>query len=142
MTTAQRVFRPRALVVVCVVLAVLFVGGAAFLLVTLEGYGFDRISVVVMALIVIVVAVLLGRIRAVADADGLRVRNPVRSEEIAWTEIVAVRFGVHDSWVRLDLDDGTTCAVMAIQSADGARAHRDAAWLREQVAEHEGRDPV
>ncbi len=142
MAAARRVFRPRATLAVCVVLAAAFVGGAAFLLVSLDDYGFDRVAILVMVGIVVVVTALLGRVRAVADADGLEIRNPVRRRRVAWSQIVAVHLGVHDSWVRLDLDDGTTCALMAIQAADGARARRDAAWLRDRVAEHEGREPT
>lgn len=141
MAAARRVFRPRATLIVCLVLAAAFVGGAVFLLLTLRSYGFDRVSILVITAIAVIVAFLLGRVRAVADDEGLLVRNPIRTHRLAWAEIVAVRFGVHDSWAQLDLDDGTTRALMAVQAADGARARRDVDWLRERVAEHEGREP-
>lgn len=145
MTTAERVFRPRFTLVVCVLLALAFVGGAAFLLVTLAqlsgDHSTDRVMIVVVALIALVTTGLLGRPRAVADASGLQVRNPVRSRRLAWEEVVTVRMGRSDPWVILDLSDGTTCAVMAIQAADGRRARQDAEWLRARVAEHEGDEP-
>ena len=145
MTTAERVFRPRFTLAVCLGLAAAFVAGAAFLLLTLARspgeHSTDLLAIVLIALIAVVTSVLLGRVRTVADADGLVVRNPVRTRRIAWTEIVAVRLGRNDSWVQLDLDDGTTHPVMAIQASDGARSKRDAAWLRDRVAQHEGREP-
>ena len=145
MTTAERVFRPRFTLAVCVVLALAFIGGAAILLVTLAGlagdHSADRFTIILIAVMALVTTVLLGRPRAVASTTGLAVRNPIRSRHVTWEEIVAVRFGRSDPWVLLDLDDGTTCAVMAIQAADGRRARRDAAWLRDRVTEHEGEEP-
>lgn len=145
MPTAERVFRPRFTLAVCLALVLAYVVGAAILLVTLAGspgeHSTDRLAIVLIAAIAVLTSVLLGRVRAVADDGGLTVRNPVRTRRIAWAAIVAVRLGRNDSWVQLDLDDGTTHPVMAIQAADGARARRDAAWLRDRVAEHEGREP-
>lgn len=145
MATAERVFRPRFTVAVCVFLALAFVAGAVILLVTLAGlegdHSADRFTIILIALIATVTASLVGRPRAVASASGLAVRNPIRSRQLSWEEIVAVRFGRSDPWVLLDLDDGTTYAVLAIQASDGSRARRDAAWLRNRVAEHEGEEP-
>lgn len=141
MTAPERVFRPRALLAVCVGLAAAFVGGTVFLLVALRDSDFDRSAVLVVAAIALVVTVLLGRVRAVATASGLQVRNPLHTRTLAWEEVVAVRFGAGDPWVQLDLTDGTSCPVMAIQASDGARGRRDGAWLRGRVLEHEAREP-
>lgn len=145
MTTAERTFRPRLTLAVCIGITVAYVAGAAFLLVSLReelsDQGFERFSIVLIAAIAVLVCVLLGRVHAVATADALLVRNPIRSRRVAWEEIVAVRLGRNDPWAQLDLDDGTTIALMAIQAADGARARRDLAWVRARVAEHEGREP-
>jgi len=145
MTTPERVFRPRFTLAVCIGLAIAFVAGAAVLLVTLAGspgaHSTDRGAVVLIAIIAVVTSLLLGRVRAVADDDALLVRNPIRIRRIPWAAIVAVRLGANDSWVQLDLDDGTDWPVMAIQAADGRRARTDVDWLRDRVAEHEGREP-
>lgn len=145
MTTPERVFRPRFMLAVCIGLAVAFVAGAVVLLVTLAGspgaHSTDRVAIVLIALIAVVTSVLLGRVRAVADDDGLLVRNPIRARRIPWAAIVAVRLGTNDSWVQLALDDGTDWPVMAVQAADGRRARKDVAWLRDRVAAHEGREP-
>lgn len=145
MAAGERTFRPRATLTVCVGLAVTFVAGAAFLLATLSRspgeHTFDRVAIVVVAAIAVIVSFLMGRVRAVADDGGLVVRNPLRTRRYAWAEIVAVRFGRDDPWVALDLADGTSVPVIAIQASDGARSRRDAAWLRARVAESEGREP-
>ena len=62
-------------------------------------------------------------IQARPDRTGLTVRNIVRTRHVKWSETV----GVPSS---LDLADGSTCAVMAIQHADGPRAHEEVARLR------------
>lgn len=145
MSTAERVFRPRFTLVVCVVISTAFIAGAAILLITLAGLGrghaADVVSILVVTAMAVVTCTLLGRPRAVADGAGLAVRNPIRSRRISWEEIVAVRLGRSDPWVLLDLADGSSHPVMAIQAADGARARRDMQWLRHRVTEHEGEEP-
>lgn len=145
MSTAERVFRPRFTVVVCVVIALAFIGGAVILLITLAGlsgnHAADAFAIVLIAAMAVSTCALVGRPRAVADGTGLAVRNPVRSRRLAWEEIIAVRFGRSDPWVLLDLADGSSYAVLAIQAADGPRARRDAQWLRSRVADHEGHEP-
>lgn len=142
--TASRTFRPRATLMVCVALAAAFVGGAVLVMVMLDrtpgNDAVDGAPAIAPAVVVLVVAGLLGRVRARADDAGLDVRNPFRRRRLAWAQIVAVRLGRNDPWVLLDLTDGTSCAVMAVQAADGARARRDAQWLRDRVREHEGRE--
>ena len=44
-------------------------------------------------------------------------------------EVVGVQFGGGEPWVSLDLDDGDTLAVMAIQKADGDVSGREASRL-------------
>lgn len=145
MPTAERVFRPRFTLAVCVALVVAYAVGAGFLLLTLARspgeHSTDRLLIVLIAAIAVLTSVLLGRVRAVARTDGLEVRNPVRTRRIPWAAIVAVRLGRNDSWVHLDLSDGTTHPVMAVQAADGARARRDLVWLRDRVEQEEGREP-
>src|SRR5690625_7640036 len=63
---------------------------------------------------------------------GLVVRNMVRTHRFEWGQILGVSFSPagDDPWPLLDLADGTTCAVMAIQHADGPGAHADVAgWV-------------
>ena len=93
----------------------------------------NKISFVVFALGVSWLLWRLGGVHAVPSEQGLRVRNLVRSRTLAWPEIVEVRLGPNDPWVRLDLADGGTIAVMGIQRADGERGMAEARRLRALV---------
>jgi hypothetical protein len=74
------------------------------------------------------------RVRAVASASGLRVHNLLQVTSLDWTQIVAVRLGGGHPWVSLDLSDGDTLPVMAIQRADGDFGQREAKRLATLVA--------
>ncbi|MFI2102360.1 PH domain-containing protein [Isoptericola sp. NPDC019693] len=93
----------------------------------------NKISFVVFALGVTWLLWRLGGVHASPSEQGLRVRNLVRSRTLAWPEIVEVRLGPNDPWVRLDLADGGTIAVMGIQRADGERGMAEARRLRSLV---------
>lgn len=71
---------------------------------------------------------------AVPSERGLLVRNLFLSRELDWAEILSVRFGGGDPWVTLDLSDGDTLAVMAVQRADGERGVAEARRLATLVA--------
>ncbi len=89
----------------------------------------DYVGFVAVAALIAAVLLRFARLRAEPSPDGLVVRNVVRREELSWPQIVAVRFGDADPWVTLDLSDGDTVAVMAIQRADGDRAMAEARRL-------------
>ncbi|WP_313895972.1 PH domain-containing protein [Streptomyces sp. YIM 98790] len=91
----------------------------------------DRIAFVASGLLVWAVLGLLARPRAVADRDGLTVVNLTTRRRLAWAQIIKVSLRPGDPWVSLDLHDGTTLAVMAIQpGVDSRRALADARALR------------
>lgn len=71
-------------------------------------------------------------IQARPSETGLVVKNMVRTRTFEWGQILGVAFSREgdDPWPLLDLADGTTCAVMAIQTADGPQAHDEVARLR------------
>lgn len=77
----------------------------------------------------------LVRSRATATRDGLLVVNGYRRRQLAWEQIVEVRLSPGAPWVVLDLADGTTCNVMAIQGSDGSHARTCARQLRALVME-------
>ncbi|MCK9793567.1 PH domain-containing protein [Isoptericola sp. 4D.3] len=93
----------------------------------------NRVSFVVFALGVTWLLWRLGGVHAVPSPERLRVRNLVQSRDLDWAEIVEVRLGPDDPWVRLDLADGGTLAVMGIQRADGERGMAEARRLRSLV---------
>lgn len=97
----------------------------------------EKVVISLCGLLVWGVLALLSRPRAVADEDGLTVVNLTARRRLAWAQIVAVSLRPGDPWVSLDLDDGTTLAVMAIQPGAGrAEALRDARALRALVERH------
>jgi hypothetical protein len=149
MTTAAELhlpFRPRAARRVAVVLAVLTVVGTALIMIMvprMPGVTFtlaDHAGMVVLAACIVWLLWRQGAVRALPGASGLTVRNFIYTRTVEWEEIVSVNFGEGSPWVQLDLSDGDTLAVMAIQRADGARAVADSRRLATLVALHEPRD--
>ena len=69
-----------------------------------------------------------------ADADRLVVVNGYRRREYEWAQVIAVRLPPGAPWVTLDLADGTTVSVMAIQGSDGDRARVALRELKSLVA--------
>jgi hypothetical protein len=134
-----RPFRPRAARVVAWVLAVAVVGMVVTITTLLpptspwNGPG-ERFGIVSFGVLVASFLLLHARVRADPDQDGLVVRNLLLTRRLTWTQIVSVRFGPDRPWVQLDLDDGTTMAVMAVQAADGRFAQAEARRLATLVA--------
>ncbi|MBE8146377.1 PH domain-containing protein [Brevibacterium casei] len=130
-------FRPRQVRVIGIVGAIaLFVGFAVLsvALFVVDWRPWHLIDMVWMNLLGILFggAPRVADIQARPDRTGLTVRNIVRTRHVKWSEIVGVTFSRvgDDPWPILDLADGSTCAVMAIQHADGPRAHEEVARLR------------
>lgn len=136
-------FRPRLARVVTLAVAVVVLAATALLLVAMPALGpLDRAGFVVVGLAAAWFCWREASVVARPDDDWLVVRNLLVTRRLAWAEIVDVRFGEGRPWVQLDLDDGDTIAVMAIQRADGAAANREATRLATIVARHTatGRD--
>ena len=117
---------------------VLVLGGVALLYASpgAEGPWYDGLNTGGVVLLVAACVLLVQRhasVYALVDPQGIRVRNLVHTTTLRWDEIEGVRFGAGEPWVTLDLVDGRTLAVMAIQSADGALAHREAQRLASLV---------
>ena len=74
---------------------------------------------------------LLTRPRLVADADGLRMRNVGRWRSLPWGVVHGVRLDDASPWMAVDLADDETVPVLAVQSADGARADAVFAAVRD-----------
>jgi hypothetical protein len=91
----------------------------------------DRIAFGLTGLLFALALVLLARPVAKADRRGLTVVNFVHRRRLEWAEIVGVQLRRGDPWVLLDLSDGSTLAVVAIQPGAGLRqAVRAARELR------------
>ncbi len=139
---AYRPFRPRAARLVCLPLAALSLGlmvGLAVALPAVTGVRLgagDRVGFVSLGVAMAWFLLREAGVRADAGPAGLVVRNLVRTRRLAWAEIVSVRFGPDRPWVHLDLADGETLPVMAVQRADGDRARAEARRLATLVAAH------
>jgi len=94
----------------------------------------EKGQVLLIAAAVAAVLWRLGEVRAFPSASGLVVHNLIRTTRLEWAQIVAVRLGGGSPWVMLDLDDGDTVAVMAIQRADAEVGQKEAQRLATLVA--------
>ena len=73
---------------------------------------------------------------ALPSESGLTVRNLFNQRHLEWPEVVAVRFGGGGPWATLDLADGESLPVLAIQRADGLWAGEEVGRLATLVARH------
>lgn len=126
---ARRVAYPLAAAALVVMVAVAVVAPGGFGL-------FDRAGFVVVGAGIAWFLHRQASVRAVPTETGLVVRNLFLGRTLEWAEIVDVRFGGGRPWVQLDLSDGDTLAVMAVQRADGEQADADARRLATLVALH------
>ena len=133
----DRPFRPRLARVVTLVIAVVVLVLTALLVAALTDVPWgDRTGIAIVGLAVAWFCWREAAVVARPDEAGLTVRNLVAVRRLDWAEIVDVRFGEGRPWVQLDLADGDTLAVMAIQRADGAAAQQEARRLATLVARH------
>jgi hypothetical protein len=102
---------------------------------------YDRAGFLVLAAAIGWFLVRLAEVSATPSETGLVVRNVLLSRRLDWAEVVGLRFSGGDPWVMLDISDGDTLAVMAIQRADGPRGQAEARRLATLIALHSPRDP-
>lgn len=96
----------------------------------------NTIAILALAAVCLLLVLRHAGVYAIVDPQGIRVRNLVVTTVLPWSAIEAVRFGSGEPWVNLDLADGGTLAVMAVQGADGAFARAEAQRLATLVAAH------
>ena len=94
----------------------------------------QRVTLVGFGLIGFAAFFALVRSRVVAETDRLVVVNGYRRHEYEWPQIVAARLPPGAPWVTLDLADGETASVLAIQGSDGNRARTALRELKSLVA--------
>lgn len=80
-------------------------------------------------------------VRADPTREGLTVRNLFDVRTVPWTDVLEVRYGGGRPWVQLELEDGDTLGVMAVQRADGATADAEASRLAALASAHGRRTP-
>ncbi|MDE3720225.1 PH domain-containing protein [Nocardiopsis sp. N85] len=118
-----RTWRPRVVRMVAYGLGLLIIATMVVLAVILPGdWRFmDRVMLVGLGAAIAAGLHLLARPRLVATEETVTVVNGIRTHVLWWAEIVDVRMPEGEPWPSVDLSDGTTLAVMGIQSADGDR---------------------
>lgn len=142
MTDLHAVFRPVRGRLSAALLGVAQAVVLAYVAIALPGFGpeaahwWDRIGILLVAAAIGIVLWRFARLAAIPADDALVVRNLSGDRRLEWAEIVTVRFGGGEPWVTLDLADGETLAVMAIQRADGADAVAEARRLATLVDLH------
>jgi hypothetical protein len=125
-------------------LAVLFFGGMLLVICTFAWFGFDpsvrarftffqRSTLLALGLLYAAVGYALARSRVVAEETGLTVVNGYKRHVYEWAQVVAVRLPQGAPWATLDLADGTTVSVLAIQGSDGDRARAAVRGLRSLI---------
>jgi hypothetical protein len=102
---------------------------------------FQRLTVLVLGLLVLAIEHGLTRCRIDATEDGLRVVNGYRTHHYGWAEVVAVTLRTGNPWAVLDLSDGTSQGAMGIQGSDGPRAKAQVRRLRALVEAHAADEP-
>ncbi|MGI5118079.1 PH domain-containing protein [Marinactinospora thermotolerans] len=95
----------------------------------------DRVGLLLLGVLSVGVLHLLARPRVTATDEGVTIVNSIRTHVLVWPEIVDVRMPVGEPWPSVDLADGSTLAVMGIQSNDGDRAQQNLAALRALLRE-------
>jgi hypothetical protein len=100
---------------------------------------FTTEQLVTIALAVLGTAALLNglaRSRVYSDDDGLVVVNGYKTHQVAWEQVDSIGIGRGAPWAVLERVDGDSLMVMAVQSADGPRAHAAVAELRRELVAH------
>jgi hypothetical protein len=101
----------------------------------------QRMTLVGMGLLAFVGWYALVRSRVTADTGGVTVVNGYSRRVLEWSQVLSVNLRRGAPWAGLDLSDGTSIALFAIQGSDGERAVRAVRELRALVAAHTPTDP-
>jgi hypothetical protein len=117
-------------------IAVIFFGTMLVVICAFAWFGFDpevrarftlfqRSTLVALGLLAGSVGHALARSRVVASESGLLVVNGYKRHDYEWAEVISIHLPPGAPWATIDLADGTTASLLAIQGSDGDRA-RDA----------------
>lgn len=122
-------------------IAVIFFGAMLVLMCVFAWLGFDpeirakftlfqRSTIVFIGLLYAVAGYALARSRVVASETGVVVVNGYKRRDYEWAEIISIHLPVGAPWATIDLADGSTTSLLAIQGSDGDRARSAVRTLR------------
>ena len=122
-------------------IAVIFFGAMLVLLCAFAWFGFDpeirakftffqRATIVFIGLLYAAAGYAIARSRVVASEAGVRVVNGYKQRDYEWAEIISIHLPAGAPWATIDLADGTTASMLAIQGSDGDRARAAVRTLR------------
>ena len=94
----------------------------------------ERITLVLIGLLLFAAYYALMRCRVSATTAGLTVVNGYRKRTYEWSQVIQASLRRGAPWGTLDLSDGTTVSVMGVQGSDGARARRAIREIRAAIA--------
>ncbi|MGI8578325.1 MAG: PH domain-containing protein [Nocardioidaceae bacterium] len=141
-----RTYRPLGTRMVSGVATIALVGVLGFLWFMLPAHvrsdfgWFQRVTLIAVFACMVGLLNALFRTRARADEQGLTIINGYRTHRYEWAEIVSISLSANRPWALIDLADGTTAVVMALQTSDGERASRSARELADVIAGHSPTD--
>ncbi|MGH3447489.1 MAG: PH domain-containing protein [Nocardioidaceae bacterium] len=141
-----RTYRPFGARLVAGVAGLLIIGLMTFLWLMLPGSVRDdfgilqRITLVATFVLILAILYALFRTMACAEDTGLTIINGYRKRHYEWAQVVSISLTPGKPWALIDLADGSTVSVMALQSADGARASRSARELAGVIARYSRTD--
>jgi hypothetical protein len=83
----------------------------------------------------------LMRSRVTATEQGLCVINGYKRRDYEWAQVLGITLRRGAPWASLDLSDGTSVSVMALQGSDGNRAINAVRALRRIIRERSAQHP-
>jgi hypothetical protein len=142
-----KVYRPLGARMVSAVSAGVLIALVAFLWLMLpervrgEFDWFQRGTLIAFFVAVLVVLYGIFRTRVDVSERGVSVTNGYRHYDFDWPEIVSISLTPHRPWALVDLADGSTRAVMALQTSDGPRATRSAQEIGAMISARSATEP-
>ena len=101
---------------------------------------FQRTTLLGLGLLGFAAFYALMRSRVSVAEVGVTVVNGYRRRDFEWSQVVGVNLRRGAPWAGMDLSDGTSISMLAIQGSDGQRAIRAVRQLRRLVDEHSRTD--
>lgn len=114
-------------------IVLLGMSGGAVVLTSFQWGG--RLALVLLGVLVLLFCHLEASVKVTALPDQLVVRNVWRSRTFEWPEVLGVSFPMGDPWAMINLADGHTHPLNAIQRYDGKRAIAAAHRLQHLIEE-------